>query len=104
MGNLTMLENIKTHGRHVRVNGYTAFVTAGSLTMITDGIAGDFEDEYDMAQSFVGGGLSGLVGKNINKKITGGPKTFWDKWYGKGIAFGNESETWFSELVCTSYC
>lgn len=77
-------------------NAAAAFVSSGMFTMVVNDVAGDHDDMYDVAQSFVGGGLSGLLGKNLYKGAIGAKsKGFWGKWYGKGVKFGNEAYAGF---------
>jgi RHS repeat-associated protein len=67
---------------------------SGGLTVVINEARGDHEDEYDILQSFIGGGLSTLVGMNLSKNLAKNTalqevaaskaKKFWKQWYGKG--------------------
>ena len=85
-------------GSAVGINGHTeaAFSLSGTLTMLVNEFAGDHDGIYDVYQSFVGGGLSGLLGKNLYKNALGvKSEGFWGKWYGKGVKYGNEAYAGF---------
>jgi len=48
---------------------FGAFFTGGALTSMNDLLHGRIENEYGLAQSFVGGGLSALAGKSFNEVL-----------------------------------
>ena len=55
-----------------------AFFTGGALTSMNDILHGRIENEYGLAQSFVGGGLSALAGKSFSD-VTKDAKKWLDK-------------------------